>query len=64
MKIEEIPIREIRWSGRSRFLRHSPYGEEDVYKRQTARSGDTVKFALDMEKVHLFDKETEITITN
>ena len=28
MKIEEIPIREIRWSGRSRFLRHSPYGEE------------------------------------
>ena len=22
MKIEEIPIREIRWSGRSRFLRH------------------------------------------
>ena len=28
MKIEEIPIRETRWSGRSRFLRHSPYGEE------------------------------------
>ena len=28
MKIEEIPIREIRWSGRSRFLRPSPYGEE------------------------------------
>ena len=35
-----------------------------VDPRTTARSGDTVKFALDMEKVHLFDKETEITITN
>ena len=29
-----------------------------VDPRTTARSGDTVKFALDMEKVHLFDKET------
>ena len=28
MKIEEIPIRETRWSGQSRFLQHSPYGEE------------------------------------
>ncbi|HIX76046.1 MAG TPA: TOBE domain-containing protein, partial [Candidatus Fusicatenibacter merdavium] len=35
-----------------------------VDPRTTARSGDTVKFALDMEKIHLFDKETEITITN
>ncbi len=35
-----------------------------VDPRTTARSGDTVIFALDMEKVHLFDKETEITITN
>ena len=34
-----------------------------VDPRTTARSGDTVKFALDMEKVHLFDKETEITCT-
>ena len=30
----------------------------------TARTGDTVKFALDAEKIHVFDKETEITITN
>ena len=35
-----------------------------VDPRTTARSGDTVKFALDMENVHLIDKETEITITN
>ena len=29
-----------------------------------ARTGDTVKFALDAEKIHVFDKETELTITN
>ena len=28
------------------------------------RTGDHTKFALDMDKVHLFDKETELTITN
>ncbi|HEY9574345.1 MAG TPA: sn-glycerol-3-phosphate ABC transporter ATP-binding protein UgpC [Lachnospiraceae bacterium] len=35
-----------------------------VDPRTTARTGDVVRFALDMEKVHLFDKETELTITN
>lgn len=35
-----------------------------VDPRTTARTGDKVKFALDMEKVHIFDKETELTITN
>ncbi len=30
----------------------------------TARTGDTVKFAIDVEKIHVFDKETELTITN
>lgn len=29
-----------------------------------ARHGERVKFALDMNRVHLFDKETEKTITN
>ena len=29
-----------------------------------ARTGDTVKFALDANKIHVFDKETERTITN
>ena len=32
--------------------------------RTTARPGDTVKFAFDVEKIHVFDKETELTITN
>ena len=35
-----------------------------VNPRTTARTGDTVKFALDVEKIHVFDKETELTITN
>ncbi|MBR7016415.1 MAG: sn-glycerol-3-phosphate ABC transporter ATP-binding protein UgpC [Lachnospiraceae bacterium] len=35
-----------------------------VNPRTTARTGDTVKFALDMEKAHFFDKETEKTITD
>ena len=29
-----------------------------------ARTGDTVKFALDAEKIHVFDKESEMAITN
>ena len=35
-----------------------------VDPRTTARTGDTVKFALDAEKIHIFDKETQVTITN
>ena len=30
----------------------------------TARTGDRVKFALDVDKIHVFDKDTEETITN
>ena len=35
-----------------------------VDPRTTARTGDTVTFAFDAEKIHVFDKETEKTITN
>jgi multiple sugar transport system ATP-binding protein len=35
-----------------------------VNPRTTARPGDTVKVALDLSKVHVFDKETEKIITN
>ncbi len=35
-----------------------------VDPRTTARTGDNVRFALDPEKIHVFDKETELTITN
>ena len=35
-----------------------------VNPRTTARIGDTVKFALDLTKLHIFDKETEQVIAN
>lgn len=35
-----------------------------VDPRSTARPGDKVKFAMDVEKIHVFDKETEQVITN
>jgi len=35
-----------------------------VNPRTTARPGDTIKMALDLSKVHVFDKETQQVITN
>ena len=35
-----------------------------VDPRTTARPGDTCKFAMDVEKIHIFDKETEQKITD
>ncbi len=35
-----------------------------VDPRTSARSGDAVRFALDADRIHVFDKETEVTITN
>ena len=35
-----------------------------VNPRTPARAGDTVKFALDIEKIHFFDKETTETIVD
>ena len=32
--------------------------------RTNSKTGDTIKFAFDMEKSHFFDKETELTICN
>ncbi|MFR7532882.1 MAG: TOBE domain-containing protein, partial [Lachnospira eligens] len=35
-----------------------------VNPRTTARPGDEVTFAMDVERLHVFDKETEIVITH
>ena len=35
-----------------------------VDPRTNSKTGDTIKFAFDMEKSHFFDKETELTNTN
>ncbi len=35
-----------------------------VNPRTTARPGDQVKLALDLEKIHVFDKETDLVVIN
>ena len=35
-----------------------------VAPTSTAKVGDTIKIAFDVNKIHIFDKETEMTITN
>ncbi|MCL1844321.1 MAG: sn-glycerol-3-phosphate ABC transporter ATP-binding protein UgpC [Defluviitaleaceae bacterium] len=35
-----------------------------VNPRSTAKSGDTVTMALDVQRIHVFDKDTEMAITN
>ena len=35
-----------------------------VDSRTTSRPGDAIKFAFDIDKIHVFDKETEQIITN
>ena len=35
-----------------------------VNARTEARVGDEVKFAMDLSKLHIFDKDTEKVITN
>ncbi len=35
-----------------------------VESRNTASAGETIELALDLHRIHFFDKETELTITN
>ena len=35
-----------------------------VNSRSNAQNGDTIKVALDLNKLHIFDKDTEITVIN
>ncbi len=35
-----------------------------VDSKTAARTGSSVKFAMDANKIHVFDKETEVVITN
>lgn len=35
-----------------------------VDSRTPARLGDSIRLAMDIEKIHVFDKETELTITH
>ncbi|HUM84488.1 MAG TPA: sn-glycerol-3-phosphate ABC transporter ATP-binding protein UgpC [Lachnospiraceae bacterium] len=63
----KAPIRVYELLGAEVFLYFDFAGSQmtaRVNPRTTARAGDTVTFALDMEKTHFFDKETELKITD
>ena len=60
----EATIRVYEMLGAEVYLYFDSNMTARVDPRTTARTGDTVKFALDAEKIHVFDKETELTITN
>ena len=61
------PVRVYELLGAEVFLYFDFAGSQmtaRVNPRTTARAGDTVTFALDMEKTHYFDKETQKTIAD
>ena len=63
----DATVRVYEMLGAEVFLYFSVEGHDitvRVNPRTTARPGDTIKIALDTSKIHIFDKDTEITITN
>ena len=46
------------------MILHRQHVQQRVNPRTTARPGDTVKFAMDIARLHVFDKETEQVITH
>ena len=50
------------------FLLYFEYGKNSLIARTTPRTkyrtGDIVKFAIDEDKIHIFDKETEMAIVH
>ena len=65
--IIEANIRVYEMLGAEVFLHFDYEGSNmtaRVHPKTKARVGSQVKFALDAEKIHVFDKETEVAITN
>ena len=63
----DATVRVYEMLGAEVFLYFSVEGHDitvRVNPRATARPGDTIKIALDTSKIHIFDKDTETTITN
>ena len=63
----DATVRVYEMLGAEVFLYFSVEGHDitvRVNTRTTARPGDTIKIALDTSKIHIFDKDTETTITN
>ena len=63
----DATVRVYEMLGAEVFLYFSVEGHDitvRVNPRTTARPGDTIKIAFDTSKIHIFDKDTETTITN
>ena len=63
----DATVRVYEMLGAEVFLYFSVEGHDitvRVNPRTTARPGDTIKIALDTSQIHIFDKDTETTITN
>ena len=63
----DATVRVYEMLGAEVFLYFSVEGHDITVRinpRTTARPGDTIKIALDTSKIHIFDKDTETTITN
>ena len=63
----DATVRVYEMLGAEVFLYFSVEGHDitvRVNPRTTARPGDTVKFAMDIARLHVFDKETEQVITH
>ena len=63
----EAHIRVYEFLGAEVFLYFDYAGSQvtaRVDPRTNAKQGDHIKFALDMEHAHFFDKDTELVITN
>ena len=63
----DATVRVYEMLGAEVFLYFSVEGHDitvRVNPRTTARPGDTIKIALNTSKIHIFDKDTETTITN
>ena len=50
--------------GKKKFEFESMEVDHDMFDAIEEMAAEDVKFALDTEKIHVFDKETELTITN
>ena len=63
----EAPIKVYELLGAEVFLYAEVEGANltaSVEPETTAKVGDRIPFALDVNKIHIFDKETELAITN
>ena len=65
--ILEAKVDVVELMGHETYLYLKTQGQDFIARvapRTTAKVGDTIKVAIDTPKIHLFDKDTQVTITN